>query len=79
MVHFIPTTEKTSAEGLARLFRDNTWKLHRLPLSQLCYGPVVIYCMVYNYTKRVTLARLLANEGPAIYVVHLNRYFVIPL
>ena len=23
MVHFIPTTEKTSAEELARLFRDN--------------------------------------------------------
>ena len=23
MVHFIPTTEKTTAEGLARLFRDN--------------------------------------------------------
>ena len=23
MVHFIPTTERTSAEGLARLFRDN--------------------------------------------------------
>jgi len=23
MVHFIPTTEKTSVEGLARLFRDN--------------------------------------------------------
>jgi len=35
--------------------------------------------MVYHYTKRVMLARLLANEGPAIYVVHLNRYFVIPL
>jgi len=30
MVHFIPTTEKTSAEELARLFRDNLWKLHRL-------------------------------------------------
>jgi len=30
MVHFIPTTEKTSAEGLARLFRDNVWKLHGL-------------------------------------------------
>jgi len=45
-------------------------------VSQLCYGPVVTYCMVYHYTKRVTLARLLANEGPAIYVVHLNRYFV---
>ena len=33
MAHFIPTTEKTSAEGLARLFRDNIWKLHGLPDS----------------------------------------------
>ena len=33
MGHFIPTTEKTSAEGLAHLFRDNIWKLHGLPDS----------------------------------------------
>jgi len=33
MAHFIPTTEKTSTEGLAQLFRDNIWKLHRLPDS----------------------------------------------
>jgi len=33
MVYFIPTTEKTSAEGLARLFRDNVWKLYGLPKS----------------------------------------------
>ena len=33
MVHFIPTIEKISAEGLARLFRDNVWKLHRLSKS----------------------------------------------
>jgi len=33
MVYFIPTTEKMSAEGLARLFRDNVWKLHGLPKS----------------------------------------------
>jgi len=33
MVHFIPTTEKTLAEELARLFRDNMWKLHGLPES----------------------------------------------
>jgi len=33
MVHFIPTTEKTSVEGLARLFRNNVWKLHGLPAS----------------------------------------------
>jgi len=33
MAYFIPTTEKTSAERLARLFRDNIWKLHGLPDS----------------------------------------------
>jgi len=33
MAHFIPTTEKMTAGGLARLFRDNIWKLHGLPES----------------------------------------------
>jgi len=33
MACFVPTTEKTSVEGVARLFRDNVWKLHRLPES----------------------------------------------
>jgi len=33
MAHFVPTTEKTMAEGLARLFRDNVWRLHGLPKS----------------------------------------------
>ena len=30
MTHFVATTERMSAEKLARLFRDNVWKLHRL-------------------------------------------------
>jgi len=30
MVYFIATTEKMSAEGLAKLFRDHMWKLHGL-------------------------------------------------
>ena len=33
MTHFVATTEETSAKGLARLFRDNVWKLHGLPES----------------------------------------------
>ena len=33
MVHFISTIEKILAEGLARLFRDNMWKLHGLSKS----------------------------------------------
>ena len=30
MAHFVVTTKEMLAEGLARLFRDNLWKLHRL-------------------------------------------------
>ena len=30
IVHFIATTKKTSAEELAKLFRDHVWKLHGL-------------------------------------------------
>jgi len=30
IVHFVPTTEKTLAKGVARLFQDNIWKLHGL-------------------------------------------------
>jgi len=33
MGQFIPTTEKTSVEGLTCLFRDNVWKLYGLPDS----------------------------------------------
>ena len=33
MAYFVPTTEKTTAKGLARLFRDNVWRLHGLPKS----------------------------------------------
>jgi len=33
MTHFVTTMEGTSAEGLARLFQDNVWKLHGLPES----------------------------------------------
>ena len=31
MVHILPTTDKLTSEGLARLYRDNIWKLHGLP------------------------------------------------
>ena len=33
MMHFVATTEGTSAEGLARLLWDNVWKLHGLSES----------------------------------------------
>ena len=33
MTYFVTTTKETLAERLARLFRDNIWKLHGLPES----------------------------------------------
>ena len=33
MTHFVATIKRMSAEGLARLFKNNTQKLHRLPES----------------------------------------------
>ena len=33
MAYFVPTTEKTQAEGVVKLFQDNIWMLHDLPES----------------------------------------------
>jgi len=33
MMHFVVTMKEISVEGLARLFRDNIWKLYELPKS----------------------------------------------
>jgi len=33
IMHFVATTEGTTVKGLARLFRDNVWRLHSLPES----------------------------------------------
>jgi len=33
MSYFVAMTEKIMVEDLARLFRNNVWKLHRLPKS----------------------------------------------
>jgi len=38
MTHFVAMTEETLAEGLARLFRDNVWKLHGLSKSIILDG-----------------------------------------
>jgi len=39
MTHFVATTEGTTVKGLARLFRDNVWRLYRLLESVVDRGP----------------------------------------
>jgi len=58
----------TSLGGQALLLSQLFWLLG-------CKLSLILFKHLYGVT---TLARLLANKGPAIYVVHLNRYFVIP-
>ena len=65
MIHFVAITEETSAEGLARLFRNNVWKLHRLPES-------VISDRDLQFAAKLTkeLNRMLGIETRLLIVFH---------
>jgi len=65
MVHFVPTTEKMSAEGLARLFRNNIWKLHGLPESIISdRGPQFVAGIMWE------LNQMLGIESKLLTVFH---------
>jgi len=52
MSHFVAMTEKMTAEGLAKLFRDNVWKLHRLPESVILdRGPQFVAGLMRKLNK----------------------------
>ena len=53
MVHFIPTTEKTLAEELAKLFRDNIWKLHSLSESIISDKKLQFIARIIRELKRM--------------------------
>ena len=66
MTYFVATTEGTLVEDLARLFRDNVWKLHGLPESVvLDRGPQ----FVAELTKE--LNRILGIETRLLTAFHL--------
>jgi len=62
MVYFIPTTEKTSAEGLARLFKDNVWKLHGLLESIISdRGPQFVAGLIRELNKMLGIESKLST------------------
>jgi len=62
MVHFIPTIEKISAEGLARLFRNNVWKLHGLPKSIISdRGPQFMAGLIKELNKMLGIKSKLST------------------
>jgi len=62
MAHFIPTMEKTSAVGLARLFRDYVWKLQGLPESIISdRGAQFVVGMIKELNKRLGIRTKLST------------------
>jgi len=56
MTHFVATTKGTLAEGLARLFRDNVWKLYGLPESVvLDRGPQFVAELMKELNKMLRI------------------------
>ena len=56
MSYFVVTTEKITAERLARLFRDNVWKLHRLPKSVISdKGPQFVAGLMRELNKMLEI------------------------
>jgi len=62
MTHFVATTERTSAEGLVRLFRDNVWKLHGLPESVVSdRGPQFVVKLTKELNRMVGIKTKLST------------------
>jgi len=66
MTYFIATTEGTLVEGLARLFRDNVWKLHGLLESVVSdRGPQFAVEMIKELNKMLGIeTKLLTSFHP---------------
>ena len=60
--HFVAITEKTTAEGLVRLFRDNVWKLHGLPESVISdRGPQFVAGLTKELNKMLGIETKLST------------------
>ena len=66
MTHFVAAIERMSAEGLARLFGDNVWKLHGLPESVVSdRGPQFVAELTKELNKMLGIeTRLLTAFHP---------------
>ena len=62
MSYFVVITEKMTAEGLARLFRDYIWKLHGLPESVISdRGPQFVAGLTRELNKMLGIETKLST------------------
>ena len=66
MTYFVTIIEEMIAEGLTRLFRDNVWKLHRLPKSIVLDGRLQFVAQMMK-----ELNRMLGIEKRLLILYHL--------
>ena len=56
LLHFVMITEKITAEDLEKLFRNNMWKLHRLPESIISdRGPQFVTRLMKELNKMLEI------------------------
>ena len=61
-MYFVTTTEKITVEGLVRLFRNNIWKLHRLPESVISdRGPQFVAGLTRKLNKMLGIETKLST------------------
>ena len=62
MSHFVVMTEKTTVEGLAKLFRDNVWRLHGLLESVISdRGPQFVAGLIKELNKMLGIETKLST------------------
>jgi len=62
MLHFVAMTEKIIVEGLARLFRNNVWKLYRLLESMISNrGPQFVAGLTRELNKMLGIQTRLST------------------
>ena len=62
MSHFVVIIERITAEGLARMFRDNIWKLHGLPESVISdRGPQFVAGLTRELNKMLGIETKLST------------------
>ena len=62
MTYFVATTEGTLVEGLAKLFKDNIWKLHGLPESMVSdRGPQFVAELMKELNKMLGIETRLST------------------
>ena len=78
MTHFVATMEGTSTEELARLFRDNVWRLHRLPESVVSdRGPQFATELTKELNKILNVIATTSHNNPVVCLLQQSSYLAI--